>query len=821
MASMKLTEKAVGYANIESYVLVTQKELPSDYVITGNEEEGELEAMKIESVRRIPTDQFVELVQDNLEVDEEPTDESENLIESGGVKTALDGVSDRVTSTQERVSNLEGSQIFKSASGSIASFSDGADNLPLKSCVVNLEPIQAGEGDPSPENIRAISGYSGAVTVYRTGEIVSDYSIENGYYDADGVEQSSDAMKRTPDFIPVEGGTKCLIKVMIVSSTSKMRVHQYNASQQWISEAFETTQRISSDKDDIYVFALDSNARYIRFSLPKFVNFELYRNADDVEVTIPSEAGTVYGGTLDIVSGKLIVRYTSIKLSSRNSWSYDANYSRMLIGLENMIYNKYATRAVPLYCSMAPCVTDGRGFNSVPNNSFYGAGGSSRSVFFQTTDYTTPEQFLAVYGDADLVYELAEPAEYQLTPQEVRTLLGENNILSDSGDVDVNYPADTKSYVDDAVESLTRLDALIDTKAPAIYETVSGPVASIQDGADDMPLKSCVVTISPIQEGTGDPSPENICPISGRTELSVYRRGANLIDDSIKNVNSSNTSLYFGGPTNSYVHFLKAGTYTLSCEFSDGVHYGAFIKETNSPQVQIWPSSVANSTDQASFILPSDGFYRMWFYQTQANGGVSVDGVSNIMLNVGDTALPYEPYKQTEPVSVNWESEAGTVYGGTLDLVSGKLTVDKKGVSLNDPSKWSETSAGVFTYALGASDRAIYSDSYYGLICSHYTANYSLPQYCRWSSANSGNFRISDSNATPEGLQALSQSGDLKIVYNLAEPVEYQLTPQEVRTLLGNNNIWSDGGDMTIAYPADTKMYINKKITEAIAAAMA
>jgi hypothetical protein len=60
-----------------------------------------------------------------------------------------------------------------------------------------------------------------------------------------------------------------------------------------------------------------------------------------------------------------------------------------------------------------------------------------------------------------------------------------------------------------------------------------------------------------------------------------------------------------------------------------------------------------------------------------------------------------------------------------------------------------------------------------------------------------------------------------QVVYKLAEPIEYQLTPQEVRTLLGENNIWSDAGNMAVEYPADTKMYIDQKITEAIAAAMA
>lgn len=36
------------------------------------------------------------------------------------------------------------------ASGSIASFSDGADNLPLKSLVVNINPVQDLHGQESP-----------------------------------------------------------------------------------------------------------------------------------------------------------------------------------------------------------------------------------------------------------------------------------------------------------------------------------------------------------------------------------------------------------------------------------------------------------------------------------------------------------------------------------------------------------------------------------------------------------------------------------------------------------------------------------------------
>ncbi len=44
----------------------------------------------------------------------------------------------------------------------------------------------------------------------------------------------------------------------------------------------------------------------------------------------------------------------------------------------------------------------------------------------------------------------------------------------------------------------------------------------------------------------------------------------------------------------------------------------------------------------------------------------------------------------------------------------------------------------------------------------------------------------------------------------LAEPLVIQLDPVTVTTLLGQNNVWADTGDSTVAYRADTKLYIQK-----------
>ena len=51
-----------------------------------------------------------------------------------------------------------------------------------------------------------------------------------------------------------------------------------------------------------------------------------------------------------------------------------------------------------------------------------------------------------------------------------------------------------------------------------------------------------------------------------------------------------------------------------------------------------------------------------------------------------------------------------------------------------------------------------------------------------------------------------------EFVYELATPVTYQLTPTQVATLLGDNNIWADTGDVSVTYRADTALYIQKML---------
>jgi len=84
-----------------------------------------------------------------------PTDGSTNPVESNGIYDAVTALRKLILA----------SFATGTASGAIASFDDGADGVPVKSLTVQITPVQEGSGDPSPSNVRSISGRTG-VTIY-------------------------------------------------------------------------------------------------------------------------------------------------------------------------------------------------------------------------------------------------------------------------------------------------------------------------------------------------------------------------------------------------------------------------------------------------------------------------------------------------------------------------------------------------------------------------------------------------------------------------------------------------------------------------------
>ena len=383
-----------------------------------------------------------------------------------------------------------------------------------------------------------------------------------------------------------------------------------------------------------------------------------------------------------------------------------------------------------------------------------------------------------------------------------------------------NLNTDNKTIVG-AVNELEELigDATADTQAKIknlqdtayVTNTASGDIAAFSDGtAAD--AKSVVIHVEPVQAGSGDPSPDNVRPISGRTGATVWRTGKNLIPN-IK-YQEAETRVVLGYNSADFSLFLPRGTYTLSVDFVDNAYAGAYYRfESDSTNRTIWIST--DTITSATFIIDKDERFRLWLY---AGNGITVNDIENFMVSASTTANNYTPYTGST-IPVSWETEAGTVYGAELDVVSGKLTVDRA-MNVYDGSEdenWSYyniSTGNLFRTIIadrtaenitGVSNQAKY-------LCNSYTvaANESTGRTTgHFSGANKNADFVNDNFTTVESWQTNLANHPLQFIFPLAEPVTYQLTPQQIQTLLGENKIWSDAGSVSVEYRADAKSYIN------------
>lgn len=368
---------------------------------------------------------------------------------------------------------------------------------------------------------------------------------------------------------------------------------------------------------------------------------------------------------------------------------------------------------------------------------------------------------------------------------------------------------------------------LLGEKADAIVQTINNvTVATFEDGADETLIRKLLVNIDLIQIGEGDPSPENVRPIAGRSGVSVVRCGKNLIYKPFTSgnlhgltIDSNDTTFHVSGmytSSNNGVFtldtiLLKAGTYTLSGMPVNASDYGL--------RMQLWREGRTIGYDDGSglnFSLSSDTtiYFRLYVNASVAQNK-QVDIQVNMMLAI--SASEYEEAKGNS-YSVNWQTEAGRVYGGTLDVVSGKLIVNKKLCKISDLTFTYNTQYGRFeTTSLSSVIKLPPNNTtrLEGLTASIYTAR--LP-------SNTGSSPINNSIAVvttgtvyirDERYDNISdfitRVGDQTIMYPLAESVEYQLSAQEITTLLGVNNIFADSGNiLELEYVADTKLYIGE-----------
>lgn len=349
-----------------------------------------------------------------------------------------------------------------------------------------------------------------------------------------------------------------------------------------------------------------------------------------------------------------------------------------------------------------------------------------------------------------------------------------------------------------------------------VYGEASGAIASFSDGSAN-PLVNLKIAINPVQAGSGDPSPSNPRTISGWTGAKVNVCNDNLFDEVwelgvINTTNGENAASTTSIRTKNFIPLKGGTTYNFSWA-TQSLYMLIFAYKSDKSFSRYISAITANPSNIT--LTENEEFVRFYTYNNTVEP-------ANMKIEVGTTTTAYEAYNGTT-VPVSWQTEAGTVYGGELDVTSGVLTVDRVKITLRNSTTLSFPQSGAIW--LLPDDVIVPTQSLAKyVLSSHYKSITQATQDDNSICKTQGNkvIRINDSvNATSlqdykDYVEAQYNNGTpVEIVYQLAEPVTYQLTPTQVSSILGTNNIWADTGNINYCkYQRDLNICINNIIDQ-------
>ena len=316
-----------------------------------------------------------------------------------------------------------------------------------------------------------------------------------------------------------------------------------------------------------------------------------------------------------------------------------------------------------------------------------------------------------------------------------------------------------------------------------------------------------MLRLSSVTDATYAPY-ENICPITGFSSTNVTRAGKNLLPPySTSGGTSTSNGITFTYNSNGSITASGTATANASSESPSGFRLppGTYKKNaydsTNKVGLLVLKKvtssilvTVGLSTSDTFTLTEEDAQYEL-VVRMRVESGATLNSYNYTpIIRLPDTTDASELYNGNT-YSVSFGS-AGTVYGGTLDVVSGQLTVTHAMLTLNTAAmNNSESYPGWKASGVRSLIGAGINQNYQNVMLNVGTS-YSI-------NTNSSNDifilqKTEYNNMSQSDWIALAI--DVQAIIPLATPLTYQLTATQVAFLLGTNNIWSNTGDIQIEY---------------------
>lgn len=333
---------------------------------------------------------------------------------------------------------------------------------------------------------------------------------------------------------------------------------------------------------------------------------------------------------------------------------------------------------------------------------------------------------------------------------------------------------------------------IVDTVCPPF--SVSGPIVQCTPVENyELGVK---VNITPVQEGEGDPSPENVRPIVGWDNVNVWRAGKNLLDWSkvsafvfpaygLSFEKKENSIRIFGTSTQNGYSFFNIATTTQSELYGKNFIFSWFTSEENVIKVY----GLRTTSENAITI------------NMNLTEGSSYD--FTIQIAVGTEKLTsYEPYRG-ETIAV---ALGQTVYGGTLDVGTedSERTVDVISLAVADMDN-SESFPGwqnqswITDYVENINQNALFA-----VAADYLASNADGNKKLRFNSNFTVYFVASALGYTQSQIKEQYPNLVFQFAFRRITPELFHPTStQQILAISGTNTIYADAGDITVTGVSD------------------